>query len=111
MKDWIDRCTRGRVQAVQEGNILKKSFYKLVINSVFGKTIERQSSQRQFELVNNREDALSYASNPRVLKKTFISSDLLLIELQKKSVVLDKPLFIGRLKLYNDIYLTFSLLT
>ena len=45
-------------KAVRENNPLKKAFFKLVVNSVFGKTIEKASSQRSFHLVNNQEDAL-----------------------------------------------------
>ena len=35
MNDWIQRCTRGRQEAVKENNFLKKAFYKLVVNSKF----------------------------------------------------------------------------
>ena len=33
MNDWVQRCTRGRQEAVKENNFLKKAFYKLVVNS------------------------------------------------------------------------------
>ena len=62
---------------------------------MFGKTIEKQESQRQYELVNSNEDAMKINSNPRLKSRTMISPSLVLYEMVKKKVVLDKPLFIG----------------
>lgn len=113
MKPWIKKCTEGRQTAVENKDLLKKKFFKLVVNSqfpskltlfyfacffsgVFGKTIEKQESQRKFQLVNNAEDALEYTNDPRLVKAKLITKDLLLFELKKKTVILDKPLYIGQ---------------
>ena len=51
-------CISGRAQAIAEKNPLKKAFFKLVVNSVFGKTIEKTTAQREFKLVSSQEDAV-----------------------------------------------------
>lgn len=115
MKPWIKKCTEGRQTAVENKDLLKKNFFKLVVNSqfpcklnlfyfacfsgVFGKTIEKQESQRKIQLVNNVEDALEYCNDPRLVKAKLITKDLLLFELEKKTVILDKPLYIGKYQL------------
>lgn len=63
---------------------------------MFGKTIEKQETQRQYELVNSNEDAMKLNDNPRLKERTMISPSLVLYELVKKKVCLDKPLYIGK---------------
>ena len=36
MKEWVQACTQGRIKASEEGDLIKKSFYKIIVNSVFG---------------------------------------------------------------------------
>ena len=37
LKDWVEVNTAGRKRAASEGNEVRKAFYKLIVNSVFGK--------------------------------------------------------------------------
>ena len=59
MKKYIDFNTEKRMNAV---NDFEKDFFKLMINSVYGKTMETVRKRINVRLVNKAEDFLKYAS-------------------------------------------------
>ena len=61
MKKYIDFNTEKRMNAV---NDFEKDFFKLMINSAYGKTMENLRKRISVKLVNNAEDFLKYTSRP-----------------------------------------------
>ena len=61
MKKYIDFNTEERKNAA---NDVEKDFLKLMINSVYGKTIENLRKRINVRLVNNAKDFLKYTSRP-----------------------------------------------
>ena len=61
MEEYIDFNTEKRMNAV---NSFEKYFFKLMINSVYGKTMENLRKRIYFRLVNNEKDFLKYTSRP-----------------------------------------------
>ena len=59
MKKYIDFNTEKRMNAV---NDFEKDFFKLMINSAYGKTMETVRKRINVRLVNKAEDFLKYAS-------------------------------------------------
>ena len=60
MKKYIDFNTEKRMNAA---NDFEKDFFKLMINSVYGKTMENLRKRINVRLVNNAKDFLKYTSN------------------------------------------------
>ena len=61
MKKYIDFNTEKRMKAA---NDFEKDFFKLMINSVYGKTMENLRKRINVKLVNNAEDFLKYTIKP-----------------------------------------------
>ena len=76
-------------------NEFEKNFFKLMNNSVFGKTMENVSSHRDIELVtsNKRRKRLVSGPNYHLCKKP--SDHLMPIEMKKTRAKMNKPLYLG----------------
>ena len=88
MKEYIDFNTRLRTAAK---NDFEKDFYKLMNNSVFGKTMENIRKHRNIKLVNNEEEYLKNVMKPNFKSGTLLGPDLMSCEMGKVRVVMNKP--------------------
>ena len=61
MKKYIDFNTEKRMNAA---NDFTKYFFKLMINSAYGKTMENLRKRINVRLVNNEKDFLKYKNRP-----------------------------------------------
>ena len=93
MKEYIDFNTRLRTEA---NNDFEKDFYKLMNNSVFGKTMENIRRHRDIKLVNNKEDYLKQVMKPNFKSGTLLGSDLMSCEMEKVKVKMNKPVYLGQ---------------
>ena len=67
MKPYTDFNTEKRMQATNDAD---KNFFKLMINSVYDKTIENMKKRIKIRIVTNKKDCNKYSSRPRF--KNFI---------------------------------------
>ena len=75
--------------------VLKKNFFKLMINSVYGKTMENLRKRINVRLVNKRKDFLKYTSRPtHITHKTFCKNHAAIHEI-KPVLTLNKPIYVG----------------
>ena len=93
MKEYIDFNTRLRTAAK---NDFEKDFYKLMNNSVFGKTMENIRKHRNIKLVNNEEEYLKNVMKPNFKSGTLLGPDLMGCEMGKVRVVMNKPVYLGQ---------------
>ena len=72
MKKYIDFNTEKRKNAA---NDFEKDFFKLVINAVYGKTMENLRKKINVRLVNNEKDFLKYTSKPSYVTHELFDKD------------------------------------
>ena len=93
MKEYIDFNTRLRTVAK---NDFEKDFYKLMNNSVFGKTMENIGKYRDIKLVNNKEDYLKQVMKPNFKGGVLMGADLMSCEMGKVKVKMNEPVSLGQ---------------
>ena len=75
MKKYINFNTEKRTNAA---NSFEKDFFKLMINSVYGKTMENLRKRINVRLVKNEIDFLKYMSRQLILLITYLVKIMLL---------------------------------
>lgn len=98
MADYIDHNTRMRAEAKANGDNAAVVYRKLKNNSVYGKTVEDVAKRRniKFFLAEEMASALRAAASPFCKAWKIISKDeLLVMELAKHSIVMNRPVIIG----------------
>ena len=84
--------TRLRKEAKSE---FEKYFFKLMNNSVFGKTMENVRKHRDIKLVTTEEKRIKLVSEPNYHRTKHFSKNLLAIEMKKTKVKMNKPVYLG----------------
>ena len=89
----------------------EKDFFKLMNNSVFGKTQENLRNRVKVEVLTNRELALKRACKPSHKRSVTVHEDLVLMQTAVTNLELNKPLYVGfsvlelsKLHMYNFHY-------
>ena len=92
MKKYIDFNTKKRINAA---NDFEKDFLKLMINSVYGKTMENFKKRMNVRLVNNEKSFLKNTSRPTYIDYKKFGKDYAAIHETKPILILNKPIYIG----------------
>ena len=91
LKPYIDMNTELRKNAK---NDFEKDFFKLMNNSVFGK--ENVRNHRDIKIVTTDKRRSILASEPNYHSTKYISKDLLITEMRKVEVKMNKPIYLGQ---------------
>ena len=92
MKKYIDFNTEKRMD---RANDFEKDFFKLMIDSVYGKTKENLPKTINVRLVNIAKDFLRYTSRPTYITHKSFDKDCAAIHEIKPVLILNKPIYIG----------------
>ena len=92
LKPYIETNTELRKVAK---NDFEDGFFKLMNNSVFGKTMENIRKHRDIKLVTTDEKRSKLVSEPNYHRINYISEDLSVIEMNKTKVKMNKPIYLG----------------
>ena len=103
MESYIMKNTNERKNAK---NDFEKDFYKLMNNSVYGKTMENVRNRISFVLVSSEKKALNMRNNYK--KITTFNDNLVGVHLCKKQITLNKPIFIGQTVLDQSKFLMYD---
>ena len=93
LKSYIDSNTQLRMAAT---NDFEKDFFKLMNNSVFGKTLENIRKQRNIKLVTTEEKYLRTVMKPNLKSGVLFGENLMRCEMGKIKVVMNKPVYLGQ---------------
>ena len=77
-------------------NEFEKNFFKLMNNTVFGKTMENVRNDRDIKLVTSDKRRSILVSEPNYHSSKCISKDLMMIEMRKVEVKMNKPIYLGQ---------------
>ena len=92
MKPYIDKNTNLRAMAK---NNFEKDFYKLMNNSVFGKTMENLRNRVDVKLVNTKEKLRKLVAKPNFKSRKIFNENLVSVHMKKTSLLMNKPIYLG----------------
>ena len=76
-------------------NDFRKDFFKLMNNAVFGKTMENVRKHRDIKLVTADKRRNQLVSEPNYHTTKYFSKNLMVIEMKKTKVKMNKPVYLG----------------
>ena len=92
LKQYIDFNTLKRTQAK---NSFEKDFFKLMNNSVFGKTMENIRKRVDVRLVTDEKKLLKMASKPTYVSSKIFNENLVAVHKIKETLTLNRPAYVG----------------
>ena len=92
LEKYISLNTKLRTEAKNE---FEKDFFKLMNNSVFGKTMENIRNRVDVKLVNNKKQAEKLSAKPNYKHCNIFSEDLVAIHMKMTKLDFDKPVYLG----------------
>ena len=76
-------------------NSFEKDFFKLMNNSVFGKTMENLRKRVDVRLVTNEKKLLKLASKPTYVSSKIFNENLVAVHKIKETLTLNRPAYVG----------------
>ena len=92
LKKYIDFNTSKRTNAK---NAFEKDFFKLMNNSVFGKTMENLRNRVDVRLVTDNKKLTKLTSKPTYVSSKIFNENLVAVHKIKESITLNRPAYVG----------------
>ena len=92
LEPYVKLNTQKRKQAK---NKFEENFYKLMVNSAFGKTCEGKRNRIKVKLARSEEETLKWTSAPQMKAFKIIDENLATISLNQSEIEWDKPTIVG----------------
>ena len=92
MRPYIDLNTQKRTISNNEAD---KNFFKLMNNSVYGKTMENLRKRIKIRIAKNSQDFIKYTSRPTCVNWKVFENNLAAIHKKKISLTLNEPIYVG----------------
>ena len=92
LKPYINMNTNLRTQAK---NNFEKDFFKLMNNSVFGKTMENIRNRVNIKLTTTGEQFKKLTAKPNYESRKIFNENLVSVHMKKTSLTMNKPVYLG----------------
>ena len=92
LKEYIDFNTEKRTNAKKA---FEKDFFKLMNNSVFGKTMENIRKRVDVRLVTDENKLLKMAAKPTYVSSKIFNENLVAVHKIKETLTLNRPAYVG----------------
>ena len=92
LKTYIDLNTKLRTKATNE---FEKDFFKLMNNSVFGKTMENIENHVDIRLVCDEKEAVKLAVRTNYDRFTIFDQNLIAVHMRRTKLKYNKPIYLG----------------
>ena len=92
LKKYIDLNTDLRTKAT---NDFEKDFFKLMNNSVFGKTLENIENRVDVRLVCDEKEVIKLAAKPNYDSLTIFDENLIAVHMKRTKLLYNKPIYLG----------------
>jgi len=92
LKSYIDLNTSLRAKAT---NAFEKDVFKLMVNGVFGKTMENIENRVDVRLVTNEKEAIKLAAKPNYDSRKIFDENLIAIHMKRTKLLYNKPIHLG----------------
>ena len=92
LQPYIEQNQQLRARASNE---FEKDFFKLMNNSIYGKTCENLKKRTDIKLVTSKREAKPLTEKPHCMGYRIFTVDLIGIQMRKVQVLIDKPFYVG----------------
>ena len=92
LKKYIDFNTDKRRNAL---NSFEVRFFKLMVNSIFGKAMENLQKRINIKLINNAKDNVKCINKPSFVSQKIFSKNFVAVHEIKPVLILNKPIYVG----------------
>ena len=87
LKKYIDFNTDRRKQSTEE--------FKLMVNCIFGKSIQNIRKRINVELINNKKTYQKYVNKPNFVSQKILDKNFVDVQCKKTVLTLNKPIYVG----------------
>ena len=91
MKSYIDFNTQKRKEATNDAD---KNHFKLLNNTMCGKTMENMRKRIKIRVVKISQDFIKYTARPTCVNWKVFENNLVAIHEKKMSLTLNKPIYV-----------------
>ena len=95
MEEYTNLNTKLRIEAKQSGNNFEVDFFKLMNNSVFGKTLENIRNRVDIRLISSDKVAQKLAAKPNYDCCTIFDENLIAVHMKTTKLYFNEPVYLG----------------
>ena len=92
LKSYVDFNTQKRKESSSE---FDKSFFKLMINCIYGKSCESVRKRMNVKLINNRKTYMRCVNKRNFISQKIFNKNFVAVHCSKTVLTLNKPIYIG----------------